>query len=271
VSTAVSWRLSAVQVDQVWEFLGLGDYPYPIEVRSHGQTDVERRALRHRVRDELRGAGLLRADRLDADLEAALRLIARAECWVDSVWLPDEHADSPMRALAARTGRAALLAVQLPGESEHAGGDLLLREIHPSGLVAAVVGELPTAPAGRRPAVTAPASAFGGPATAPREETGGVLVSGSPGAGRAERDLRTFEEVLDAPHRRAGQLAANHRDAAGRRRRSAALRWFDNPDDGRYLLVDESDGREARSTLRPVDAHQLGARAQAALNSVLPG
>jgi hypothetical protein len=274
VSTTVNWRLSAVQVDQLWEFLGLGDYPFPIEVRSYGESDVERRVLRHRIRDELQQAGLLRGDRLDADLEVALRLLARPECSIDSVWLPDEHANSPVRVLAARSGRAALLAAQLPGESEHAGGEMLFREIHPSGLVAAVVGELPPAPAGRRPAVTAPASVFGGhrgPVPGHDGDSGSVLISNTPRASRSERDLRVFRDVLDAPHPRAGQIAANYRDAAGRRRRSPVLRWFDNADDGRYLLTTETRGGDARITLRPADGNQLGTQVQAALNSVLPG
>ncbi|GDY34058.1 ESX secretion-associated protein EspG [Gandjariella thermophila] len=270
--TTVHWRLSAVQVDQLWEFLKLGDYPFPIEVRSYGGSDVERLALRGRVRDELRAARLLRGERLDADLEAALRLLVRAEAWLDSVWLPDEHADSPMRVLAARSGPAALLALQLPGESEHTGGDLILREIHPSGLVAAVVGELPAAPAGRRPPATAPASAFGGATRSTSDDTGGgVLISNSPRPSRSERDIAVFRDVLDAAHPRAGQIAANHRDATGRRRRSPVLHWFDNADDGRYLLIAETHRGEPEITLRPVDAHQLGTHVQAALNSVLPG
>src|SRR5690349_6754087 len=122
MAQALAWQLNPVQLDQVWESLELGDYPFPFEVASFGSTDVGRSQLRRRVRDELTASGLLRRDRLDADLEWALRLIAGPEVSVDSIWLAD--GDSPHRSLVARAANRAVLAVQQPGPVEHEGGDL---------------------------------------------------------------------------------------------------------------------------------------------------
>ena len=41
--------LNPVALDFLWEALGAGDLPYPLELRSHGRTVDERTALRHRL------------------------------------------------------------------------------------------------------------------------------------------------------------------------------------------------------------------------------
>jgi EspG family len=259
----VHWRLSPLQLDHVWESLGGAELPFPLEVRSHGSDDVERSHLRMRVRDELRGMGLLRpGDQLDADLEAALTSLARNDLSIDSVWLPAEHAESPMRVLAARSGHLATLAVQLPGESEHAAGDLLLAAIHPDALAAAVIGELPPAPPGRHPAVTVPLEQ---PRHDEQDDSGGVLLTASRHLDRAGRERQLAEQLVGATHLRAGEIGATQRDQHGRRQRPGVLRWFDNADDGRYLLVTESGYDSQRAILQPADANALGARLRALL------
>jgi hypothetical protein len=44
--------LAPLALDFLWEALGAGEPPYPLEVRSHGATHDERTALRRRVREE---------------------------------------------------------------------------------------------------------------------------------------------------------------------------------------------------------------------------
>jgi EspG family len=262
----MSWRLTPAQTDLVWQFLGLGDYPFPIQVRSHGGDEAERSVLRRGVREELRVMGLLSvSDRLEPEFKTVLRLLVRAELWIDSVWFPDELSESPVRTLAMSSGHVALLATQLPGESAHEGGDLLLREIHPSGLVAAVLGELPPAPPGRLPAVAMPAMDLG-PQRRREEDDGfgSVMVAGSPRTTRAARELKLLQDIVGAVHPRAGQIAANRRDGQGRKHRSAVLRWCDNADDGRYLL---HAGRHV--TLEPADGQRLGARIEQAVASTM--
>src|SRR4051812_34295100 len=143
----VRWRLTPLQFDFVWEGLAAGELPFPFQVRSHGEDDVERSHLRRQAAVELRQLGMTRGDDLDPELKDALAAPGRNDHVLDSVWLPLEPAAmSPVRTIAARTGHRATLAVQLPGDSEHTGGDVLLTDIPSEAMVPAVVAELPPAP-----------------------------------------------------------------------------------------------------------------------------
>lgn len=258
--TPVVWHLSAEQWDVLTGMVGLQErYPSPIQVRTHGRTDVARARVRDRVRAELEQAGLMRAGRVDPDLEDALRLLHRPATWIDSVWLPDETAEEPVRVLAARGGSAAVCAQQRPGEP----GATLLEVIPSAGLAAAVVGNLPAQPPGRRPAVMVPLDA-------PRRDHG-LLVSASASVGRGARERTAAETILNAPHPRAGQIAANVRDPAGKVHRSTVLRWCDNDGDGRYQVAvsRQSDGHEWLA-VGPSDARRLGAGVQRLLSSLAP-
>jgi hypothetical protein len=255
MAQALAWQLNPVQLDQVWESLELGDYPFPFEVASFGSTDVGRGQLRRRVRDELTASGLLRRDRLDADLEWALRLIAGPEVSVDSIWLAD--GDSPHRALVARAANRAVLAVQQPGPVEHEGGDLTLREVAPDNLVAPLITTLPAQRPGTKQGGTAPV-----PQQRPKPATqeGGLMRVA--GYGR-DRDLRALDDLLGAEHAAIGQIGVTVREPSGRKRHTNAVTWFDNADDGRYLVVTApgQDGREW-VTVTPADAHALGSRVE---------
>lgn len=253
MAQAPAWRLTPPQLDQVWELLGLGDYPFPFEVASFGATDVERGQVRRRVGEELVAAGLVRRDRLDADLEWALRLIAAPELSVDSVWLAD--GDSPHRALVARAGTRAVLASQAPGPSEHEGGTLALREVNPQNLVGPLIAELPGQRPGTKPGGTAPASQA---APKPNPQEGGLMRASTYGR---DRDLRALDDVLGVNHAAIGQLGVTVREPSGRKRHTTAVTWFDNTNDGRYLVVSDhgQDGREW-VTVTPADAHALGTR-----------
>jgi hypothetical protein len=264
--TPMGWRLSAAQWDVLTEALQLEGYPAPIQVRSHGHTDVERGRLRAEVGAELRRLGLVRAGRVEADLEAALRLLHRPASWVDSVWLSGATAQQPVRVLAARGGTGGVCALQHPDRP----GSTVLEVIPAARLAAAVVGQLPEHPPGcgvRResPAVTialAPSPA----------RPGGVLVSASPARTSVERERAAVSAILDQPHARAGQIAVNVRDSAGRVHRSQVLRWCDNPD-GRYqiTITPRLDNRcpDNRSlTITPADPHRLATTLQRLLDSV---
>jgi ESX secretion-associated protein EspG len=242
----VHWRLTPLQLDYVWESLAIGELPFPLQVQSHGHDDVERAHLRTRARDELRATGPHEND----DLVAALISLARNEYSIDSVWIAEEHGHSPMRVLTARTGSRATLAVQLPGESEHEGGDLMLASIRPEAMVVGVISELPPAPPGRHPALAVPIE------QPTRQDDGqdGFLVSSSSAYSRADRERQLAEQLVSASHLRAGELGVTCRDRQGNRTRSDMLRWFDNADDGRYLMI--TDQRYAR--LWPADATVLG-------------
>ena len=279
----LTWRLSALQWDVLTEVLGLERYPSPIQVHSHGRTRVERVRVRADVCVELARLGLLRAGRMDADLEAALRLLHWPASWVDSVWLAGAMVDQPVRVVAARDGTAGVCALQHPDQP----GATLLEVIPAAGLAAAVVRRLPPHPPGRSSAVTVTLQSDG--ARQPNEAKqhgarqhggarppsgaqfgGALLVSASPVQTSAERDSAAAAVILDKPHARAGQIAANLRDSSGRVRRSDVLRWCDNVD-GRYqVTVNRRSGEPASLTVGPSDPQRLGDGVQRLLAALQP-
>ncbi|OLR89994.1 ESX secretion-associated protein EspG [Actinokineospora bangkokensis] len=211
-TTTRDWSLTPEQLAQLWDRMGLDVLPYPIQVRRVGLTDAEAQVAGERIRAGLRAAGLLDPrGRIGADLESALRQLTAPEAAVDSVWLDARGGESPHRALAVRTGRRAVLAVQAPGRDKLTGGQVTVRDIGVSALLDAVVRTLPPVPPGRRP---------GGrwPAEQARRHPG-------------------YSEVVHAPRARAGQLGVRVD-----RRRGPVLSWFDVPGDGRYGLVRTAPG-----------------------------
>jgi hypothetical protein len=264
----MSWRLSAEQWDVLTEAsfpenFGFECYPAPIQVRSHGRTDVARGRIRARVSAELEQLGLLRAGRVEPDLEAALRLLHRPTYWVDSVWLPDAAAKQPVRVVAARDGTAGACAVQYPDQP----GATLLEIIPASGLAAAVVRKLPPHPPGRNPAVTLPLEP--GDDRQPEPDRG-LLVPVPTVRTSAERDSAAATAILEQPRARAGQIAANVRDPSGQVRRSGILRWCDNPD-GRYqVTVGGQAGGPQQLAVAPADAQRMGDGVQRLLTSLQP-
>ncbi|MEO7195823.1 MAG: ESX secretion-associated protein EspG [Pseudonocardiaceae bacterium] len=269
------WNLSAAQWDMLTETLRLEGYPAPLQVRAHGRTDAARGRIRAEVGEELRQLGLLRAGRVDADLEAALRLLHWPVSWLDSVWLPDAAVPQPVRVLAARGGTLGVCALQHPDRP----GATVLDLVPAAGLAAAVVARLPPHPPGRSPGGTIalapspelpspgrsssdrsssdrPSPEWPSPDRPSSDRPAGVLVSASPARTSAERERAAVCAILDQPHARAGQLAANRRDVAGRVHRSPVLRWCDNPD-GRYQITITSRRGDRELTVTPGDPHRL--------------
>lgn len=260
VVTLTRWQLSAAQWEMLTESLRLERYPAPLQVRSAGRTDVEVAHRRAEVSNQLSQRGLVRAGRVQPDLEAALRLLHRPASWVDSVWLPDETADQPVRMVAARKGAVGVCAVQRPDQP----GATLLEIISADGLASAVVGKLPPHPPGRSPAVTVPRRQ-------PRAEPSqGVLVTSSSARTSTERAGAAATAILNQPHAREGQIAANVRDSSGRARRSEVLYWCDNPD-GRYQVrLGHPPGGPEWLMVNPADPQRLGEGVQQLLASLRP-
>ncbi|WP_018683284.1 ESX secretion-associated protein EspG [Actinokineospora enzanensis] len=237
LTTQLGWTLSPDEFGHVWDQLGIDTFPYPLQVARAGLTAREQAVVADRVRARLRTSGVLgRGDRLDPELEASLRMLHAPDVSVDSVWMAEDGSDSPHRVLAARVGRRAVIATQEPGPSEHAGGDVLIRDVGIEALAAAVVAELPADRAGRR-------------------------AGGSWRAEHAEQ-VPVLTELLAARRLRAGQLGV-----AARGERGPSLFWFDVADDGRYALMRtvRADGRQwvglapaDTALLRDQLAHVLG-------------
>jgi len=95
----------------------------------------------------------VRSGRLDADVEAALRTLLRPRVSVDAYGFFGDRDESVVRVLGAHAGGSAVLAVQLPGRSEHVGGELTVEVVPAPQLAAAVAAALPPAPRGHEPAL----------------------------------------------------------------------------------------------------------------------
>lgn len=234
--------LSPIALDFLWEALGAGELPYPLESVSHGATVDERAALRRRVHEDLRASDLLDGrGRLEPELEAWLHTLAQPDLSIDSVFLP-ERGGQPVLVLAATNRGATILAVQRPD-------GLALRPIPADGMVSTIVELLPAAKRGSEPSISVPAEELNGPA-------------GDTGRASTVETRKALARLTGLANHRTGQIAVNSRTEMRGRRRSPVLAWFDN-DTGRYLCQRQaaSDGRDW-TTVAPADAatlrHRIG-------------
>jgi EspG family len=261
VCWALGWQLSAAQWELLTASLRLTSFPSPIQGRVPARAEADRRHSRETAGVELERRGLLREGRVDPDLEAALLLLHRPLCWVDSVWLPDGTTDQPVRVVVLRTAATGVCALQ---QHPDQAGVTLVETSPAADLAAAVVGKLPPHPPGRSPGAAVSLA----PDTDRRvTPSGGVLVTASATRTSVERGNAAVAALLDQPHTRAGQIAANMRNPSGRVRRSEVLRWCDNPD-GRYQVA--VSRHPDRLTVRSCDPQRLGEGVQRLIDSVQP-
>lgn len=271
--------------DFLWEELGLGEQPYPLRVRSHGETMDERGSLRRRVWAELAQQGVKDGyGALDPALEGSLRLLAANTLSVDAVHIPEFEAH-PISALAATDGENGVLAVQ------DADG-IWLRPIFPEALASEIVNLLPTTQRGTERSVTIsldealrtqPARVKIPSREEPEQRKQDqksrfglrrqpAPVAEAPRRPLAERTRGSAKEdyalLIAQPRQRGGQIAANARDEAGRKHRSPVLAWFDTVT-GRYLSLSRTgpDGHEW-VTVSAADAKTLRTRVSEMLNGV---
>jgi hypothetical protein len=226
-------RLGPMALDFLWEAIGAGELPYPLEVRSHGLTMDERAVLRMRVREDLVADGLIDSrGRLEPELEDWFGTLAHAELSIDSVFLPELDAP-PVLALAAAGRAGAVLAVQHRDE-------LILRTVPADGLVSAIVGLLPAAPRGTEQSISVPAAELA------------LVPAGVPQRTSDVETRAALARLTARPNRRGGQIGVTSRSEMRGRRRSPVLSWFDN-DSGRYLTY----SRDGWAMFAPTDAATL--------------
>ncbi|GAA3568421.1 ESX secretion-associated protein EspG [Amycolatopsis ultiminotia] len=225
-------RLSASAFDILWDDLGLGRPPVPLAVRSVGETEADRAAIRAEVYRNLGERGLFDG-RLDATLENRLRLLASGEVYLSCEALADMTDDEPFRAVSALRGREAVLALQ-PSRT------IGLHRIGESELAQAIVAVLPELKPGPGYGVRLPASG-----------------AGQPPSGRQGEELRAIQE---RPVYAAGQFTVRIRNRDGRLIRTGGVTWFDT-DAGAYSAA-QSPGAGGADwvTLAPVDAARLAER-----------
>lgn len=243
--------LTPVEVDFLWESAGLGELPYPLRVRSHGETADERSMLRQRTLEGLAARGL--ADgrgRPEPHIEDYFGVLATSELSLDAVQLIAPEAE-PLLALAGVLGGQGLLAVQ-----DTRG--LHLQPCPVDGLASAIVSLLPGAPRGTEKSITVPLEQLVG--------AHGVdfLQRRGPSEDRtsADDDRKALARLHAQPRLRGGQIGANARTRMGGRTRTPVLSWFDT-ETGRYF-TQATTGRDGRDwiTIAPADAatlrHRLG-------------
>ncbi|MFD0206038.1 MULTISPECIES: ESX secretion-associated protein EspG [Saccharothrix] len=254
---APDFVLSAREFDIVWDGLGLGPKPYPLDVPSVGRTVTERAEAAEQVHRDLAERGLATGRDLDERLVGQLRLLARHDLSVDAVG----HLDGPLRAVAVGGGQHGVLAAF--GEDQ-----LWLVGIRPTALAASIVAVLPTNQAGPGRAMSVPYRAMAAAVKPTTDDDPYTFASADDDheritmvrAGLSARDAAELAELAD--HRRAGgQFGISRRQ----RRSPVVVTWFDTPR-GRYLGVRDGDW----VSFTPADNDRLTARIDRTLNEVTP-
>jgi hypothetical protein len=230
--------------DVLWDDLRLGAVPFPLEVRSHGETLDERARIKAAVYTELTRRRLARADRPTPELEDALRLLATPEVSLTLVVMHDQSVSGPVNALVAARGQQAVMAVQ----REHTIG---LTEVRDTAIIAALIDLLPGNRPGPGRSITMP-----NPAHGRQDEPGGLLRPMTTQAA-GQNELRQITAVMERPVQRAGMLGITLRDPRGKLLRLPGITWLDN-DQGRYALSLKRgpDGKDW-TTLSPADSPRL--------------
>ncbi|WP_326944932.1 ESX secretion-associated protein EspG [Amycolatopsis sp. NBC_01307] len=263
---------SPLAFDFLWESARVGELPYPLHVRSHGATEDERVALRHRTDVELKARGIREPrGRLAPPIEDALELLAFAPLTIDALHIPRFETPT-VGVLAAADDTKGVLAVQ------DADG-IWLRDVPPDALVSAVIGVLPAGPRGTEASVTLPLD--DALHTAPIRVPVSLPASGeeenkgkrrTPLSERVVADPReAYARLAGQPRLCGGQLAANSRSPVGAKQRSRVLAWFDTAT-GRYLSLSRAgtDGREW-VTVAPADPPTLRTRLGEMVSGVSDG
>jgi hypothetical protein len=241
--------LSHLEFDFIWEHLGVGETPYPIDVRSHGETMEERAELRVRVRESLRAKGLHDGVVLSPRLEELLTLAARGPFTIDGQLSVGEY----VRVLAAGRGTEGVLVAQTDDE-------VRVVPVRDGKVVRAVIALVPDEKPGPGGAARLPRPAFD-ESIDEYQRTGYVgLERTLTGAGVTGRDLRTVITLVESARHGGGQLAANSVDKVGRRTRTPVVNWFDTAA-GRYLVhVEAGRDRVEWLTVAPADTARIEER-----------
>jgi len=241
--------------DFLWEAAGIGELPYPLQVRSHGATMDERSALRQRAHDELKARGVRdHYGRLEPRFEDWLRVLSQGTTTIDAVHIPDFQVP-PVSILAASDGELGVVAIQ---DSD----GIWIRPAFAEGLASVVVDLLPQGARGTEASITLPVDeALRIPPARAVVPVGAETRPKRRSLSDAPSDPReAYARLAGQPRLRGGQLAANSRSDVSGRRRSPVLGWFDTAT-GRYLSLSRpgADGREW-VTVAAADAKTLRTR-----------
>ena len=213
------WTLTPDQFALAWERTDGDRIPFPLAVRLSARDSVERAAQLPELRAWC-------AHALDADLEAALRVLARPAFQVEVL---GEHGPpeqpQPVRVLGAAAGHVAVVAAQRPGVAPDRGADVRLFVGTPKSLAARVVSVLPEKAPGTLPRHTAPTDRV-------REDSRDLVTVPVAGPTMPARMRRMLKQPRDG----IGQMVVSARRTDETMRPLGVLCWLDLVGDGRYAV-----------------------------------
>ncbi|CCH33598.1 ESX secretion-associated protein EspG [Actinosynnema sp. NPDC047251] len=246
--SATAVVLSHLEFDLLWEDLGVGDPPYPLEVDSHGGTAEERADLGVDVFHALASAGLAEDGGPAPELEDLFGHLTGSTLSVDAlVFRP-----RPWRVLASVRGPRGVLAVLDDRE-------VALEPI--TDAVAAMARVIGDGVPGPGEQVRLPRAVFSA-AMRGYAESGHLGLERALAAGgvtgRATRAISTLAE--------SGRVAAGQVACTGPGGRSEILSWTDTTA-GRYAMATETSAGDPWVLVTPAD----GARLTRRLSELLAG
>lgn len=250
--TGVNWTLTPDQFAMAWARTDGDRIPYPLAVRLSARDTAERTAQLpelHRWCEE----------RLDADLEGALRVLARPAVRIEvfgerATTEPSTGVDAglddtveatglveqtgpvatqpgstaparPVRVLGAITADVAVVAVQRAGPTTDRGGDIRLFVDRVKNLSARVISVLPENTSGTTPQLTAPLARV-------NEDSRNLVTVPVVGPTTPTRIRKLLRQARDG----IGQIVVSVRRADGELHPFGVLCWIDVIGDGRYSV-----------------------------------
>nr|WP_245838988.1 ESX secretion-associated protein EspG [Nocardia donostiensis] len=220
----LNWTLTPDQFALAWVRTDGDRIPYPLAVRLSARDTAERAA-------QLPALQQWCDDTLDADLEAALRVLGRPEV---SVEVFGQHGDGtggtrPVRVLGAAAGNIAVVAAQRPGPAPDRGAELWISVGAAVSLPGRVVRALPANTAGTLARLSAPLAKV----TEDSRDLVTMPVAGPSVPARIRKLLKQRRDGI-------GQIVVSVRRDR-QTRPFGVLCWIDVTGDGRYAIRTGTD------------------------------
>lgn len=209
-----NWQLRGEQFGALWDASGQDRPPFPLSPTSPERTRDAFEYEQRRIQEAFAGE-----DRDNVRL--AVRILAEPEVFVEIAGETVEK--TPIRIIGAQLQRWCAIAVQKPGPTPAAGGDVVLGAGITADLAALLVGQVPQNAAGKR--------TFARNDVNEDDHFSGSILTSPSASGSAPR----LEDAMRAGYAGRGTV----RVCQGPRHTRAELgviRWLDVAGDGRYMI-----------------------------------
>ncbi|MGK8553660.1 ESX secretion-associated protein EspG [Nocardia gipuzkoensis] len=238
-----TWRFTDVEFDVLWEPLREDALPRPFTILSRIPYYEDYLRAQYETRERLRAT-------LDPAFDGVLDVVARPDIRVVVRGIDGKNPANPEGSIqmqAVRRGDEGYLLKQLPGETiEHSAG-FTITECDPLKLADVVATELPDVGAGKGNRITLP--------VAPEDDHMDHEYGDSrlwdtfedTSRQSAERFLRTVPTTVGGI-----EISQGHSRFGPRGQLTRGLEWRDLPDDGRYVITQDTP-----PTAVPADSKQL--------------